>query len=78
MVRERRVAQPRSHGFSAFQQGQCANLLCRAEAEGKEVRRPHMPSNAPFSRRPYGDAPRGWKRAIIKALIFGHPEATHP
>ena len=76
MVRERRVAQPRSHGFSALQQGQCANLLCRAEAEGKEVRRPHMPSNAPFSRRPYGDAPRGWKRAIIKALIFGHPEAT--
>jgi hypothetical protein len=35
-----------------------------------------MPSDAPFSRRPYGDAPRGGKRPIIKTLILANPESS--
>lgn len=35
-----------------------------------------MSSDAPSSRRLYGDAQRGGKRAIIKGLVLANPEAT--
>jgi hypothetical protein len=44
--------------------------------EPKEVKGLRMASDVSFTRRPYGDVPRGGKRAIIKALMLTNPEAT--